>query len=367
MANNQFRQIAGFAMLALILGNCSEDETEQDSKKEDLIETDSTSSGETSTDSSFVIFSDDFETGDYSKTENGFEWTGTTEISETPNGTLGIKFKYGPDAILEDSWREHRYLLGANYGDLWIKYDLYIPENYHHRCPVALKLDRAATSFAVGDTVVKVDNSTGTLIVTEDDWGIVKHISTDTIYVDELPEYLTFLDNHEAHNELQNKRTDAVYTVTERLGYGNNNKLGVIWQGEYGSANTGNSVEMGLWYGNRGNSYLSYYPAKDHGAWRAGHTISEEPFIDKSADLGKWMEVIIHLKIASESNDDGIIEVWKNGEKYFDTTNLPNHSELGYNYYDKGYLLGWSNSGFEEETILYIDNVIFSTETISPK
>jgi len=40
---------------------------------------------------------------------------------------------------------------------------------------------------------------------------------------------------------------------------------------------------------------------------------------------------------------------------------LDNHSELGFNYFEDGYLLGWANSGFNEETVMYIDNVVFST------
>lgn len=253
-----------------------------------------------------------------------------------------------------------RYELGVKYGEFWLKYDLYVPENFHHRCPVALKLDQVAATFAIGDTVVKVQGQQGRYTQVQNDWGIVKHISYDTIYVDQLPDYHTFLDNHEDHKTLQNKRTNEVAIVVKRLGYNQNNKLGVIWQGDYGSASSGNDVEFGLWYGNRGSSYLSYYPAKDHGAWRAGHTISEFPLFDKENDLGKWMEIIIHLKIASESNNDGVIEVWKKGAEYINVKNLPNHSGLGFNYYERGYLLGWSNSGYEEETVFYIDNVIFS-------
>ncbi len=310
-----------------------------------------------------LFYADDFETGDYSMTEGGFEWDGDTEISETPNGTLGIKFKYGPDGLREDTWREQRYFLGDNYNDIWIKYDLYIPENYHHRCDLALKLDRSASDFELGDVVAKVETTDDSPVVSDEKWGIVKHIVEDTIYVDELPDLGTLRATH----TIQNKRTGSNYKVVEKIGNGVNNKLGVIWQGKYGSDKTGNAIEFGLWYGYRGNSNLSYAPSKDHGAWVSGHTTPETPFIDKEKDLGKWMEVIIHVKVASKSNNDGVVQVWKNGEKYFDATNVKNYSDMGYNYYDKGYLLGYSNSGFEEETNLYIDNVVFSTETISPK
>ena len=76
------------------------------------------------------FFTDDFETGDLSKTENGFEWSSTDyKTVETPNGTLGLKFKYGPDNLNEDSWQERRFSLGKDYSEFWLKYDLYLPEN----------------------------------------------------------------------------------------------------------------------------------------------------------------------------------------------------------------------------------------------
>ncbi|WP_108867227.1 heparin lyase I family protein [Aquimarina aquimarini] len=309
------------------------------------------------------FFTDDFETGDHSSSENGFKWSSNNvTIADTPNSTKGLKYTYGPNTINEDSWQEQRFHLGGDYGDFWVKYDLYIPQNFHHRCPVKLKIESSDPDVRVGDTIIKVKNDTGSYsIPNQENWGVVKHIAQDTIMVDQLPDYLTFLDG----NEFKNKRNGTISKVAKRLGYGNNNKFFLVWQGDYGSDKSGNSISFENWYKNRGNSCLSYYPAKDHGAWRAGHTISENYMIDKKHDLGKWMEVIFHIKVASSSNDDGIIQVWKNGQQYLNVTDLPNYSEMGFNYFQYGYLLGWSNSGFDEETILYIDNVVFSTGKIT--
>jgi len=309
------------------------------------------------------FFTDDFESGDHSKTEHGFIWSGNNvTVDKTPNGSMGLKYTFGPNAIEEDSWQEQRFHFGGDYGEFWLKYELYIPDNFHHRCPVALKLAQMDPELKIGDTIIKVKNDGGTYSVPdEEDWGIIKHIKGDTIMVDQLPNYLTLLDN----NEFKSKRTGQISKVSKRLGYGNNNKFFLVWQGDYGSNSSGNSISFESWYKNRGSSCLSYYPSKDHGDWRAGHTISENYIIDKNQDLGKWMEVIFHVKVASPANNDGIIQVWKNGQEYINVNNLPNYSQKGFNYYQYGYLLGWANSGFDEETIMYIDNVIFSTDKIS--
>lgn len=138
----------------------------------------------------------------------------------------------------------------------------------------------------------------------------------------------------------------------------------MIWQGDYGSMATGNMIDLEYWSSNRGNSVLSYYPTKDHGAWRAGHTTSNNLMIDKETDNGKWIEIIIHLKVSGPSNDNGIIHIWKNGEEFWHVTDLPNYSKLGFNYFQYGYLLGYSNSGYTEETTFYIDDVVLSESEI---
>ena len=334
-----------FLLLILLFSSCTDKET--------------TSPNEESS----YFFTDDFETGDHSKTKNGFKWSdNTVEIDETPNGTMGLKIVFGPDKLHEDSWREQRFHLGNEYAELWVKYDLYVPANYHHRCPVKLILEVKDESLSVGDTVLKVKSENGNYSVpNEESWGIVTHILADTVHVDQLPHYHTLLDD----NEFKNKRTGTISKVAKRLGYSHNNKFFVVWQGNYGHSSSGNTINLSSWYGHRGSSTLSYSPAKDHGAWQLGHEFTETHIFDKETDPGKWMEIIIHLKIAGSANNDGIIKVWKNGQEFLNVTDLANHSDLGFNYFQYGYLLGWSNSGFEEETIMYIDNVVFSSDKIS--
>lgn len=312
-----------------------------------------------------VFFSDDFESGDISKTENGFTWS--TEnyvgVASTPNGTLGLRFVFGPDALNEDTNREQRFHLGKDYSDLWIKYDLYVPENYHHRCPSEYELEVAEQNMQVGDTVYKVDQS-GT-IIDSNYWGIVYAISGNYVWVDQLWEYFLFLDG----DHMKNSRTGVVSQVKERNGYSANNKFMIVWQGGYGSTTTGNGISLQTWSRDRGSSVLARYLYVDQGTKlrNESHVFpTDEPLIDKDADGGKWMELIYHFKIASEADNDGIVHVMKNGVDYYNLRDIGNHSDLGYNYVDHGYLLGYSNSGFAEETTLYIDNVVFSTDSIAP-
>lgn len=84
-----------------------------------------------------------------------------------------------------------------------------------------------------------------------------------------------------------------------------------------------------------------------------------------SGDFGTWLEIIVHVKVpANTSSSDGIIEVWKNGAKVADYDNLDIYGSAGRNYIDEMYLLGWSNSGFVDTTIFYIDDVLISDTQI---
>jgi hypothetical protein len=62
------------------------------------------------------------------------------------------------------------------------------------------------------------------------------------------------------------------------------------------------------------------------------------------------------------SATNGVLELWKNGTKIWDTHNVSNHaSSTANNGFNNGYILGWSNSGFNTDTDFYLDNVMFAT------
>lgn len=83
----------------------------------------------------------------------------------------------------------------------------------------------------------------------------------------------------------------------------------------------------------------------------AGGTASDYISIN---DLGKWIRVKVYIKTASTSSF-AEIAIYKNGSLFIqDSPALDyNPSVNGVRY---GYLLGWSNSGFDEDTHILIDN-----------
>jgi len=256
-----------------------------------------------------ATFSDDFETGDLSKTQNGFTWNtqGTNPTVITSNLSIASDlslsgshvfefiFKGNPDPTA-DAWSEQRFQLGGHYSEVWFKVDLHIPANYYCR------------------------------------------------------------------------------------GSDHNKGPFLIWSGPYGSANSYLGANFESWCVN-GSSFLTFNPYSDginHGHYATclesdctKNNLPSDvsysrgvPFVDLTRDLNKWHEWIIHLKPATTStSNDGLVEVWKDGVKVWYNYNLFYHSNTQ-NYFDQGYTMGYSNSGFDQDTIFLEDNFEFSTNRI---
>jgi hypothetical protein len=142
----------------------------------------------------------------------------------------------------------------------------------------------------------------------------------------------------------------------------------LIWSGAYGGSASDQQMNYEAWNASDvgvGNMQLSYNPGP--GSNNMGHFWPKPPVLlpDMSRDLGRWFEIIVHTKFASSANNDGVIEIWKDGKLVFSKYNLNNFSNIR-NGVDQGYLFGWANTGFKETTHIYIDNVVFSNKPITP-
>lgn len=77
-------------------------------------------------------------------------------------------------------------------------------------------------------------------------------------------------------------------------------------------------------------------------------------------DRGKWHDYILHLKLATSATaNNGLVQAWKNGVLVMDFQGLPHHTPAA-NYFGRGYIFGAANSGFNEDTELRLDDVVFS-------
>lgn len=227
-----------------------------------------------------IIYSDDFESGDFFLNGTESIWTDKALVSicvlEDKNSVADFNFK-GSSDLSKDAMSELRFDLGKLYTEIWIRFDLFIPKNYKHR----------------------------------------DGISTD------------------------NNKFFRLYPET----YDDSEKIGASLM-----KNTD---------GNGGSSMaIDYSKQADWGLSLAAGGIAQNFITD--VDLGEWMQVKICVKTA-EGDTPAYIAIYKNKSLFIEKSVAldydPDINGLRY-----GYLLGWSNSGFDEDTHLLIDNIFFTTK-----
>ena len=247
-----------------------------------------------------VIFQDDFESCDRTKTQNGFTWLSgvrtTVNTANPKNGSCALEFAYQVAADQADSFAEQRFTLGGYYKELFVKFDIFIPLNYVHR---------------------------------------------------------------------------------SQSGSATNNKWFVdVWEDAY-SGGSGIAFDVNLWSSTVASFFVAASKSTDPKYNAGGRHIGGTEWIDqaviKPTDIGKWLEVTQHFKYATgPTSNDGIIELYVKpaggiSRKHISKTNgdwyVAETATQGRGM-NNGYLMGWANSGYAQQTKFYIDNIVFSTNPI---
>jgi uncharacterized protein YjdB len=233
-----------------------------------------------------VLVFDGFESGDFSHTENGFNWgqgvrTNVKMAADgfpIHSGTYSMKFRHPADSEGKDPWAEQRFDFGQVFTEVWIEYVLRFPSDYVH-----------------GGSA----------------WG-------------------------------------------------NNNKFFVLWDsGNYPGGGAGQiSYFLETRSNGSGGSHLLFCQQDEDyqggcGGAMARNTAAED-FITGS-DLDSWITIRMHAKVATADGiHDGRFEMWKDGVKIFDYSDLEWY-DPDVNGFQKGYILGWANSGFPVSTHTMLD------------
>ncbi|HCW91033.1 MAG TPA: hypothetical protein DHU56_13425 [Marinobacter sp.] len=245
----------------------------------------------------------------------GTDGKGTSGTPGVCEKNCALRFRYpGSESLDEDSWSELRFkltddLLGEKKGlrDIWVQYDQYIPESYHYR-----SVDPGNTSIFEGghkDFVLFADQYSGynpTLI-----FGSL--IRTKDLGVSELEgtSYLNYtFSTREDDPETQRTRKYCCEGMSE-----------------------------------------------------------EDRMIIPSVDKGYWQRRTYHVTMpTSASSNDGVVEFWiqhRVGEPDSFVEKLVDYTEGDFygdeqNYLNGGYILGWTNNGYNEDVVYIVDNFVVS-------
>jgi hypothetical protein len=128
-----------------------------------------------------------------------------------------------------------------------------------------------------------------------------------------------------------------------------NNKFFRLWGDSYGSRN-----KVGLSSFRASPSDLRFEANRPEWGTSGVGVISGVATPAYGDVTGEWVQVRMHHKMVTAAENDGVIELWFDGVKVMDTTNLPISYVSGQAYWNTGYFFGWANSGFTEETDFHI-------------
>jgi hypothetical protein len=253
-------------------------------------------------------YEDDFEGGFGSSSYFNWESGAYAGISSDRaySGSESIRFRFmGNPDLSEDAWAEKRFSLDKKYKELWVRYKMWVPENYFHRNPDG------------------PSNNKGLLML----WG----------------------------------NSYSGYSPTLSLHFQR-------------KGDTGESYIYPAWRVN-GNTTWNFFDL-DNGLTTDG-ALQDAPTGITMSDRGTWIDWVVHVKTSTlpvDTNDrkngegNGVVQVWKNGESIMDVTNAHNYYDgsssdpggLG-DGWNAGYLLGWANTGFDEDTFIHIDDFKIAT------
>ncbi|MEF3691947.1 MAG: hypothetical protein V3574_02755 [Candidatus Moraniibacteriota bacterium] len=158
------------------------------------------------------------------------------------------------------------------------------------------------------------------------------------------------------------------YIIRDDPNGADNTKLGVFWGEAYSDPVT-MAIEYEVDMKPRFKTKVAGYPNQPVCSGNTGFV--SNPLISGTMtsilDMkGQWTAVEYRLK-TDTGLGDGAFQMWINGNLEVDAQNI---SWVGApcspGYLLNGYLMGWSNSGFNEDTSVYIDDIVFSDNYIGP-
>ncbi len=139
-------------------------------------------------------------------------------------------------------------------------------------------------------------------------------------------------------------------------GASNNNKFLRLWSGDYTQFNV--KTGLSFWVIGGGDSKLG--PDGGHN----GNLLLLDP--DDNSGMndgrrGRWVNFVYHARTATSANDDGVVQLWVDDVLTIDNRSAALYPTAGTgNYFSDGYLMGWSNSGFDQTSYTYIDDVVIA-------
>ncbi len=264
------------------------------------------------------FFADDFETGDLSHSTNGFLWENsskggsvnagiTNENSRSGNYSLKFKWHDNNGDPCDDAWAQMGFSMGQKTKELWLEYYVYYPNG-----------------------------------------------------TEGFPNVSQYEINYRGSNSSDGECPSAPQSGV---------KLNRIWGDHYD-----NSFKWGANSNSPSDSYDggSVYTTIIRNP--DGALLTQAPNVDPAlsgtdgtpdgyVDRGQWHKFQFYMKLSDPAGaSNGIYRWWIDNKLVSEATDVVTGAPDGNHYMAQGYLMGWSNAGYNKETANYIDDIKFYSE-----
>jgi hypothetical protein len=310
----------------------------------------------------------DFTAGDTLTAKNGWRFHENWALEPVPGtATMGLPFAYRAtaDGVYPNN-AEMRFDMPAQ-SALWLRVRLHEPANYVMRHNTEINVaNAAAAGWRVGDQLLAHDGVSK---------GSISSVTPTSVFVRwaEKSAY-DIWGSASATRTIRNTTNNTALNSTGKSVWGGD-KIMALWVDEYSQAGTGPTVILGV------TSDWTFGSSKDAvltAGWRASGSPSDSSRIQvggipggklfTEAHRGKYLDLVVHVRFSSQPRaKDGIVQTWVRyeGESAYTLRhdirnadmdrppNLAGDRQL----WQKGYLMGYSNSGYDDATTFHISQI----------
>jgi hypothetical protein len=145
-------------------------------------------------------------------------------------------------------------------------------------------------------------------------------------------------------------------------GGNNNQKFFALWQDNYEYQGSGATATFQFRRSGDGSRVANYQILPGSGSSTSRHTgESGSAMLWTTADRGRWMKVVIHAR----NGTNGVVEQWVRWEGTRSWTQAyRNSGNLGSQPWSAGYLMGWANAPYSQDTEFLIDDFTVSRTSL---
>ena len=310
----------------------------------------------------------DFSRGDTLAAKNGWRFHSNWALSPVPGtSAMGLPFEYRAtaDGVFPNN-AEMRFDMPAQ-SALWLRVRLHEPANYVMRHNTEINVaNAAAAGWRVGDQLLAHDGVSK---------GTISSITPTSVFVRwaEKSAY-DIWGSASATRTIRNTTNNTALTSTGKSVWGGD-KIMALWVDDYSQAGTGPTVILGVtpdWtFGSSKDAVLT-------AGWRASGSPSDSSRIQvggipggklfTEAHRGKYLDLAVHVRFSSQPGaKDGVVQTWVRyeGESAYTlrhnirnaNMDLPPNLVGDRQLWQKGYLMGYSNSGYDQVTTFHISKI----------